>query len=866
MPATRTKETQLGRAEKRAGDVGPPPVADRKRITAAGMLAVALLYAAYRVFTFVPQPLDSPHTLRPILYSWLSVFIGHYASVEEAQRAWASYSLLLLFVPACLALANYLYGFGIFAAPQWVRRIAASRTLLFCSMAASLIAFRFPILLAGELNPDETQFLAAAHKLFHDPFFFRSVDCGTTGPVNIFPLMLPAVFGISPDYASGRVIAILIILASLFVMYRVFALLTEDSVARIALLPMAGAFAVMKDTDFVHYSSEHPSLLLIALSIYATVRTFRAPASYAVNLAALGLLLAATSLAKLQTVPIIVCITAITLAYTHKQCAPRPFWKPYLMLGYGLAPLLLLNLVACLASGVLYDFWMGYVVMNFQYAKAGGHSLIEDLPRFVDFGFHITEIHWMMVALVTILAAYVFQILRGTKTVGLALFVPMGATCGIAAMAAEPLLRSGASAAAAYGGILAMLLLAGAFLQLLQERDVHSPVIRWFGFTVVAGLIIAAAAAYAPHRLFSHYFLLLVIPISVAVSWPLVKSFPGSELSGTHEPDTLAAVRSTALLPFVLTFLAITLGCQIVEASAPDRVAFSQPPTIHAPESELIESLVPPTGEISVWGWNARPYIGSGRPPSTRDLNMANFFRGEESTDKYSQERYLSDMMRHPADLVVDDAPGALNAGRFQAIPAIDYYIRSNYTFVTSAFGETFYIRNDLARNVAGIADPKMCDPRALRCYNGPGPLPAELPPIQMPSHAILEITFTPELHQDTYATVFSNDDMLPADHHGFQFQAIRQDTYRLAIGVGSDWIYSRELALPPKKPVALAVEFNGNNATLTINGTKQDEIQLPGRMADSSGTITLGSWNKTQRPFVGNIQFFQIRDLGAAR
>ncbi len=731
-------------------------------------------------------------------------------------------------------------------------------------MAASLIAFRFPDLLAPELNPDETQFLAAAHKLFKDPVFFRSVDCGTTGPVNVFPLMLPAALGISPDYASGRVIALLIILASTFVIYRVFSLLTTDSVARIAILPMAGAFALMRIPDFVHYSSEHPSLLFIALAIYAAVKTFREPGSYAVTVGGLGLLLAATSLAKLQTVPIIVCITAITLAWVHKHSAPRPFWRPYLMLGYGLAPLLLLNLIVCFATGVLYDFWMGYVVMNMQYAATIGGALSDELPRFIDFALRVSEIYWMTVTLLAILVAYVFQVLRGTKAAGLALFVQMGVTCGIAAMAAEPLLRSGGSVIGEYGGVLAILTLGGAFLLLLQERDALSPAIRWFGFTAWASLLIAGAAAYAPHRPFEHYLLLLIVPLTVAMSWPIVRTFPRPELLRAGEPHDTAASRPTALLPFMLTFLTLTLTCQIVEADTPNNVGFWWPPAIHAPESELIESLVPPTGEISVWGWDARLYVGAGRTPATRDINMANFFRGDALIDNYSRERYLRDMIRHPADLFVDASNGERKTGSFQSIPSIDFYIRSNYRYVTSAYGKSFYIRNDLARGVAGIAEPRACDPRALRCYDGRAPLPVELTPSQIPAHAIVEITFTPEMRQDQYATVFSNDDMLPAEHHGFQFQAIGQESYRLVIGVGSEWRLSRALVLPLRKPVALAVEFNGNSATLTVDGTKQDEIQLPQRMADSSGTITLGSWTKQQRPFLGNIQFFQIRDLGA--
>jgi hypothetical protein len=88
-------------------------------------------------------------------------------------------------------------------------------------------------------------------------------------------------------------------------------------------------------------------------------------------------------------------------------------------------------------------------------------------------------------------------------------------------------------------------------------------------------------------------------------------------------------------------------------------------------------------------------------------------------------------------------------------------------------------------------------------------------------------------------------------------------DRYRLAIGWGPEWAVSKEVLLPQRRPVALALEFNGNAVTVVCNGAKRDEMRLPKRMLDSPGPITIGSWINHQRPFLGNIQFFQIRNLG---
>ena len=276
------------RQSKRALERPRASLPARKHALIGSAALLVLFFCAYRLFTFVPQPLDSPSTLRPILYRFFSNFIKHYPDPEQAQQAWASYCIVALFIPAILILLNYISRSSVNRPFVWVHKAIGSRLLLFISVAACLVVCRFPILLGNEINPDETLFIAAAHKLFKDPIFFRAVDCGTTGPVNIFPLMLPALFGISPDYASTRVIALLLILASIYVIYRALSLLTDEGVARIAILPAAEAFACLKKDDLLYYTSEHVSFLLLSLAFYVCVRIFRSPQSHAWRLGGAG--------------------------------------------------------------------------------------------------------------------------------------------------------------------------------------------------------------------------------------------------------------------------------------------------------------------------------------------------------------------------------------------------------------------------------------------------------------------------------------------------------------------------------------------------------------------------------------------------
>lgn len=855
--------------------VRPAPRVLRKRALAASAAALVLLLCIYRILTFVPRALDSPRTLRPILYAIFSIFVRHYGNPELAQQAWEKYCLAALFVPVILALLNYMSSRSAIRLPEPVRRVAGSRVLLFASVALCLTICRFPFFLTGEINPDETLFLVAAHKLFRDPIFFRAVDCGTSGPLNIFPLMLPALVGISPDYASARLTTLAIILISIYVVYRALALLADDATARIAILPAAGVFAAVKIRDFLHYSSEDVSILLLAVALYLCVRIFRRPESHTWNLAGLGLLTGAAFLAKMQTVPIVGCVALLAAAYVHARGEARHLWRPAFLVAGGSALLPLLNAAICVAAGVWHIFWMEYLVANYTYVQARG-PLTSELTSFVNFVNHprIQEIRLQIVTLLAVLVAYAWQRTRRSVISGQALFLQTATIGGIAAVAADLALSHAGAALLGYAGLFSMVVLPGSFFLLCRERDTHAAPAKWFGFLAATLLAMAAWSIYVPHNPYRHYLLLLLLPLAIAMAWPVVADFQEAEpvSGGKQEPPSGRNFHSS--VPFVLVFAALTLTGQVFVVGSPDLLGFAQvPQTVRVPESAVIASLTPQGEEIAVWGWNARLYLGAGRTTTTRDIDVANLFYSSPAVQAFYREDYLSSLRRHlPALFIdaIDTSPGGFANQKvfgFQVLPALDSFVQSHYVPVLDAYRERFYIRDDLARSVAGIGPPRKCAARAIRCFEAGAKswAPTDLPPIQMPEHALLETEFTPEAPQTPYATVFSNSASTTATQ-GFEFQHAGNDRYRLAIGCGSQFAFSQELTLPQRTPASLALEFSGRTVTISLNGVKRDEMQLPARMADSAGPITVGSWVGRRRPFLGNIQFFQIRDLGRKR
>jgi len=139
------------------------------------------------------------------------------------------------------------------------------------------------------------------------------------------------------------------------------------------------------------------------------------------------------------------------------------------------------------------------------------------------------------------------------------------------------------------------------------------------------------------------------------------------------------------------------------------------------------------------------------------------------------------------------------------------------------------------------------------------------LPAIQLPAHARIEAQFTPVGVQTNVGTVFNNE-AVSGSFRGFRFQSIGGDRYRLILGLGKTWAFSKSVVLPQGKPASVSIEFNGNNVYIRCNGAAVDDMHLPSRMADTPGPVTVGSWLDGQCRFSGAIQFFQILDLEKAK
>lgn len=228
---------------------------------------------------------------------------------------------------------------------------------------------RWPALIfPRELSVDESQLLAGAHALAHDPVFWRSVNGGTAGPLDFYALW-PAgwVFGWD-SYLTARVTALLLLATTLLLVHQVLARVTGRTIARAASLAALALEALTHATDFQHYSTELVPMSLIAGAVYAATRRW---SGGGIGWGALGgLLLGAVPFAKLQPVPLAAAGGLAWLWVELRTDTRRP--AAALVVGATIPAAIFASMLT--VAGEWPTFWESYVVFNFQYASAGGES------------------------------------------------------------------------------------------------------------------------------------------------------------------------------------------------------------------------------------------------------------------------------------------------------------------------------------------------------------------------------------------------------------------------------------------------------------------------------------------------------------
>lgn len=230
-----------------------------------------------------------------------------------------------------------------------------------------LFSWRWPFLLvATQLNPDESQLIAGAITLSHDPVFWRAVDGTTSGPLNFYILAPFAWLGLPLDYFTARLTGLLLIGGALFACQRALSNRFGRGVAWLGVLPAAFFFSTVTYYDLIHYSSELVTVFFTGLAVWLLVAD--QPGNTR-RLYFASFVAGAAVWAKLQAAPISVMLLgwAVWLGMREQRLDAKKRWRRVLKIGAAaFAPTAIVFLLVAL-TGQMEAMVRRYFLQNLLY-------------------------------------------------------------------------------------------------------------------------------------------------------------------------------------------------------------------------------------------------------------------------------------------------------------------------------------------------------------------------------------------------------------------------------------------------------------------------------------------------------------------
>lgn len=227
-----------------------------------------------------------------------------------------------------------------------------------------LFVLRLPVLVYNrELNVDESQMLTQAMTLAVDPVYWRSVDGTTGGPLSSYFLTIVGMLTGRYDYMTAHLGAFLLVLITLFFLFKALKSWFDPYRAALGLLPVILFYGFTRTPDFVHYSSEHFPIALLAACVWLVSGDFVSDRSAKAKMFALGVLLTLVPFGKIQAVPLAAGIGLYALI----RLATHRYRGALAALFGGVVAACASALLLFFAGGVLNDFFTFYIKGNFQY-------------------------------------------------------------------------------------------------------------------------------------------------------------------------------------------------------------------------------------------------------------------------------------------------------------------------------------------------------------------------------------------------------------------------------------------------------------------------------------------------------------------
>ncbi len=529
---------------------------------------------------------------------------------------------------------------GLFAAPKRTSALAwsgAAEPLFLLSVAVTLLAGRWPYLCFRHyFNPDESQQIAGAITLSHDPHFWLSVDGHTAGPVDFYYLSSPAFWGGAIDYTSARGTALLLVFGTLYFCYRILKLKIPTPNARLAMAPLVFFFSWVTDEDFVEISTEHMPVFLIAAGTYffliPILKTLDRR-KHTLSWFSSGILIGLAPWAKLQASVTAVAFLVSALGYTFQQTPLKPFLqrlRGFVPFAIGLALPTCCFVAMMTLTGQSEAFYRSYLAANLDYTYRGTAK------------FYILNQFWED-ACVTGFFPVLFLLTMGW--------------------------------------------LAGGLFYARRKRTKSSAALKWIsGYVVVSFLTVLS-----PGRPFLHYLLFMIPALGVLAAFALNEPFALSP-----RPQMRRRIEMGFLASFLIFFLVARLYFPVPFAGTL-QTEWNRP---LSPPAQVIKNYFRPGDSIALWGWRPDVYVELQSPQGVRDAHTQRETEDTPFRPYYRARYLADLEKNRPlafVDVVGPDAFVFLDRKRFgfEIFPELKDYVVKNYVLMSDTPIGRVFIRKD---------------------------------------------------------------------------------------------------------------------------------------------------------------------------
>ncbi|MCP5196805.1 MAG: hypothetical protein H6974_08485 [Gammaproteobacteria bacterium] len=324
----------------------------------------------------------------------------------------------------------------------------------------------------------------AARFLAVDFIPWRSVDTGTSGPLNSYVLLLPKIFGFPVDYVSGRIVALFCLQIYAVFLFLGLIRIFGCSATMLAILPTLLFIGLATERDFTHYSSELLPMALLSICFYALIMTYLKDSLVLSFLS--GIFVSLVLLAKLQAAPLAAILVLLFMLFyfcNHYQKGWRVFRVFCMVILGGILIIAPITIILFLCS-VFDDFFNSYINMAIAYAN-------QPLP--------ISKL-WNLIEMTSESKIY-FQVMIILLLVS----------------------------------IITASLTGSAKQSLILKKTLNKRFITLIGLAILF-LVTAIYIVLVPGRLFPHYLMLLTMPVTILMTaiFSLTLSIIYAYLTTTH--------------------------------------------------------------------------------------------------------------------------------------------------------------------------------------------------------------------------------------------------------------------------------------------------------------------------------------------